>query len=216
MMVSRALIISCALASLLAIAAGCGTEREAADGDGEPAESPTNPQLSEELVEMARLDQELREDFGPDRMQDTAFMRRMLMSQQLHAARMGEILDEHGWPGPALVGEEGAEAAWLLIQHGDLALQQRALRLLRASESSGIPPSAIAMLTDRILVGQGELQRYGTQFSIVNGRLQLDPLQNPDSVDAWRAEAGLGPLAEYIEQVEAAYGPAAGDDSASG
>lgn len=216
MTVSRDLIISCALASLLAAAAGCGGEREAADVDGEQAEGPMNSQLREELVEMARLDQELREDFGPDRMQDTVFMRRMLTSQQLHAARMGEILDEHGWPGPGLVGESGAEAAWLLIQHGDLALQQRALNLLRASQNPGIPPSAIAMLTDRVLVGEGEPQRYGTQFSIVDGRPKLDSLENPDSVDAWRAEVGLNPLAEYIEQVEAAYGASEGADTASG
>jgi hypothetical protein len=215
-MSSRALIISCALTSLLAVTVGCSGERGAGRGAGEREQGPTGRRLGEELVEMARLDQELREDFGPDRTQDTAFMRRMLTSQQLHAARMGEILDEHGWPGPALVGEDGAEAAWLLIQHGDLPLQQRALRLLRASEDPGIPASAIAMLTDRVLVGQGEPQRYGTQFSIVDGRLQLDSLQNPDSVDVWRAEVGLGPLAEYIEQVEAAYGAAAGADTASG
>ena len=216
MISSRALIISCALTSLLTVIVGCGGERNARGGAGEGEQGPMDPQLRDELVEMARLDQELREDFGPDRMQDTAFMRRMLTSQQLHAARMGEVLDEHDWPGPALVGKDGAEAAWLLIQHGDLPLQQRALRLLSASEDPGVPPSAIAMLTDRVLVGQGEPQRYGTQFSIVDGRLQIDSLQNPDSVDAWRAEVGLGPLAEYIQQIEAAYGEAADADTTPG
>jgi hypothetical protein len=29
------------------------------------------------------------------------------------------VVDEHGWPGISLVGEDGASAAWLLAQHAD-------------------------------------------------------------------------------------------------
>jgi hypothetical protein len=30
-----------------------------------------------------------------------------------------ELLTMRGWPGRTLVGEEGAQAAWLLAQHAD-------------------------------------------------------------------------------------------------
>src|SRR4051794_10939213 len=33
--------------------------------------------------------------------------------------RLGEIVAEHGWPTTTLVGKDGANAAWLLVQHAD-------------------------------------------------------------------------------------------------
>jgi hypothetical protein len=34
-------------------------------------------------------------------------------------ARMKEIVDRYGWPGKSLVGGDGSNAAWLLVQHAD-------------------------------------------------------------------------------------------------
>ncbi|MGW2689537.1 hypothetical protein ACWC6I_41055 [Streptomyces sp. NPDC001414] len=46
---------------------------------------------------------------------------------------------EHGWPGVALVGEQGADEAWLLAQHADLdpAFQRQALGLLTVVVAAG-------------------------------------------------------------------------------
>ena len=38
--------------------------------------------------------------------------------------------------------------------------------------------------------------------------LALDPLEDEANVDTRRAEVGLPPLAEYVKQLEAVYGPA--------
>ena len=51
-------------------------------------------------------------------------------AEQRAATRVGEVdadntawlcgvVDHHGWPGASLVGEDGAQAAWLLVQHAD-------------------------------------------------------------------------------------------------
>ena len=34
-----------------------------------------------------------------------------------NTARLAEIVAEHGWPTRSLVGDDGANAAWLLAQH---------------------------------------------------------------------------------------------------
>ena len=62
---------------------------------------------------------------------------------------MEEILDEYGWPGWSLVGEDGALAAWVLIQHADLRLplQKRGLALLTAAVAAN-DAAAVAALVD--------------------------------------------------------------------
>ncbi|WP_411978389.1 DUF6624 domain-containing protein [Streptomyces scopuliridis] len=65
-----------------------------------------------------------------------------------------QVIAEHGWPGVALVGERGAEEAWLLAQHADLApaFQRQALELLKAAVTAGdASPRHLAYLTDRVL-----------------------------------------------------------------
>src|SRR5713101_5335762 len=49
-----------------------------------------------------------------------------------NTARMKEIVNQHGWPGNALVGTDGANAAWLLVQHADqdAGLQKQCLALM--------------------------------------------------------------------------------------
>jgi hypothetical protein len=52
---------------------------------------------------------------------------RMAEVQRRNAARLAAILDGHGWPALALVGEDGAAATWLVLQHaiGDPPLMRR-------------------------------------------------------------------------------------------
>ncbi|MFF2807011.1 DUF6624 domain-containing protein [Streptomyces sp. NPDC058000] len=49
------------------------------------------------------------------------------------------IIAERGWPGTALVGEQGADEAWLLVQHADLDpdFQHQALQQLKAAAEAG-------------------------------------------------------------------------------
>jgi hypothetical protein len=60
-------------------------------------------------------------------------------------------------------------------------------------------------LTDRVLVGEGKKQLYGTQLSTKDGKLTPQPIEDETNVDVRRKEAGLQPLAEYIKFVEGMY-----------
>ncbi len=123
-------------------------------------------------------------------------------------ARLAEILDEHGWPGFDLVGEAGSTAAWVIAQHADtyVELQERALELLRAAVADGqASPGDLAYLEDRVAVKHGEDQRYGTQIACDAGTgppVPQTPIADEENVDARRAEAGLPPLAEYMQEMQ--------------
>jgi hypothetical protein len=167
----------------------------------------TDEALRRELLEMARVDQEVREGvMEAVQKQDTAFLRRMVSVDSANAKRLGEILDAHGWPGASRVGRDGARAAWLLAQHGPDALQKRALALMQAAAPGEVDPADLALLTDRVRVDEGKLQLYGSQFSIEADRIVPKPIEDPDRVDERRAAAGLPPLAEYYRLVEQEYG----------
>jgi hypothetical protein len=165
-----------------------------------PTESPTAPrspgfdqELHDELLAMLERDQSGRTG-GPDAEGDAA-----------RTERLAEILDEHGWPTVDLVGEDGEDAAWAIAQHSDLdpAFQRRALELLRAAVAAGqASPGNLAYLEDRVAVGAGQPQTYGTQVGCgPAGPEPATPLADPAAVEQLRAAAGLDPLADYLAEM---------------
>jgi hypothetical protein len=151
-------------------------------------------ELHDELIAMLERDQSGRTG-GTDAEGDAA-----------RTARLGEILEEHGWPTFDLVGEDGEDAAWAIAQHSDQdpAFQRRALELLRAAVDAGqASPGNLAYLEDRVAVGAGEPQRYGTQVGCgPDGPVPATPLADEASIDDLRAEAGLPPYADYLAEME--------------
>ncbi|MFJ9898423.1 DUF6624 domain-containing protein [Streptomyces sp. NPDC091280] len=156
-----------------------------------------NEDLAAELHHRAGLDQAVRRRTIKTR--DGSAMCRIDAD---NTAWLEQVFDELGWPGIELVGEQGADDAWLLAQHADLApaVQRRALELLRAAVAAGdAPPRHLAYLTDRVLVAAREPQVYGTQYIDDGGgsNLRLQPVVDPDRLDERRSAMGLESAAEY-------------------
>ena len=119
---------------------------------------------------------------------------------------LGELLATRGWPGRTPVGEDGAQAAWLLAQHADHDpdLQRIFLGALRAAAAAGeASPAHAAYLEDRVRVHTGQLQLYGTQFTVTGGEFGPFPIEDPQRLDERRAEAGLEPFAAYQARMRA-------------
>ncbi len=94
-----------------------------------------------------------------------------------------------------------------LVQHGDLAAQQRLLTLVEPLALAGqFDGQRYALLYDRVAVAEGRPQRYGSQFRCEDGEQVYPPLENPESVDAMRAELGMEPLATHRETNAEFYG----------
>ncbi|WP_407940896.1 DUF6624 domain-containing protein [Nonomuraea antri] len=126
-----------------------------------------------------------------------------------NTAFLKRVIAQHGWPGRDLVGEQAAHAAWLLAQHADrdVAFQRSCLPLLEEAAKAGQATWAdYAYLVDRVRVADGQLQVYGTQYGMREGRLELQPVEDLDHLDERRARAGLGPHAEYDRMHRATYG----------
>jgi hypothetical protein len=193
----RAFPLLALLALLLAgCAPGSGDRTGRAESAGVPRASPSagfDEALHDELIGMLERDQSGRTG-GADPEGDAA-----------RTARLAEILDEHGWPTYDLVGEDGEDAAWAIAQHSDQdpAFQRRALELLRTAVAEGqASPGNLAYLTDRVAVGAGEPQTYGTQIGCgPSGPEPATPLADEAAVDGLRAEAGLPPLADYLAEL---------------
>jgi hypothetical protein len=62
--------------------------------------------------------------------------------------------------------------------------------------------SSLALLEDRVALGQGKRQIYGSQIStdMATKLYYVRPLEDPDNVDERRKSVGLQPLAEYVKQ----------------
>jgi hypothetical protein len=121
-----------------------------------------------------------------------------------HTNRMKTIVDQYGWPGKSIAGSDGANAAWLLVQHSDLDcdFQKRCLKLMEQAPEGEVERQHIAYLMDRVLVSEGKKQRYGTQFGPEG---MLRPIEDEGTVDVRRKDVGLPPLKEYIETTRRFY-----------
>ena len=126
-------------------------------------------------------------------------------------ARLEKIIKQNGWPGKSLVGGEASKAAFLILQHSDLAHQEKYLPLLKEGAKKGeARPADVAMLEDRVLVRKGKKQIYGTQVHSgpdTGGKMVLDPIEDEEHVDARRGSVGLMALKEYLKHFGMEYHP---------
>jgi hypothetical protein len=124
--------------------------------------------------------------------------------------RLEEIIQTYGWPTISMVGAEASETAFLIVQHADLNYQKKYIPLLKqAAARKEARPDHVAMMEDRILMGEGKKQIYGTGLRTddVTKELKLWPIENEEEVDARRAAVGLPPMAEYLKVIGLKYNP---------
>jgi hypothetical protein len=118
--------------------------------------------------------------------------------------RLWALLDDlEAWPGIQLVGDDGAHAAWLIVQLADTGLQERALEHLEVAVDCGDAPAAhYACLLDRVRMAAGRPQVYGSQIvEGDDGEMRPWPIEHPESVDERRSAAGLDPLAVHTATI---------------
>jgi hypothetical protein len=158
-----------------------------------------NDGLRRELLEMRAEDTRVRQELLEAGELGGSYVPRMEAVHTRNAARLRELIAAHGWPGEDIAGKDGAEAAWLIVQHaiGEPEFLREALGLLRACAiANRVPHWHAAYLEDRIAMYEGRPQRYGTQWTDdpVDGRCRPWRLAEPDRVNQLRTEVGLGLL----------------------
>lgn len=175
----------------------------------ERMESGENAELYRELMAMFEMDQKYRQQIvalskrgGWDSGKIKELEQTMNIQDSLNLIRLEAIIAEHGYPGKKLVGNAG-HVAFYVIQHADQATQKRYLPVLQtAAEAGELTKGDLAMLVDRIRVGDGKAQVYGTQYrrNEVTGEFEFFLIEDMENVNARRAEAGLKPIEEYAKR----------------
>jgi hypothetical protein len=112
------------------------------------------------------------------------------------------VVQDNGWPTISMVGKDGAQAAWQLLQHADddLDFQVSCLELMKALPEGEVMPSNIAYMEDRVRKGQGRPQLYGTQYTMSDAHITATPVEDIDNLDKRRLAMGLGPFNDEQEQ----------------
>jgi len=124
-------------------------------------------------------------------------------------ARIKEIININGWPGFSIVGKEGSEAAWLIVQHAvlDTEFMEQCLSLLKVAVNKDEAEGwCFAYLQDRVLTMSGKHQIYGTQHDIDECGIAYPlPIKEPEKVEELRKEVGIEPLSSATRRIQERY-----------
>lgn len=167
-----------------------------------------NDSLKNELIALADEDQSLlRSVKEAGELEDEGYHPGLKRLHERNTNRAKEIIARHGWPAISLVGEDGSDAMWLIVQHSVLdpefmlSCVPELESLVNQNEAKGWQ---LAFLQDRALMLQGKPQIYGTQHVLDDdGNLKPYQLADPESVDERRSAVGLEPLEERTRFLQA-------------
>jgi hypothetical protein len=149
--------------------------------------------IGNEIISMSLRDQEMRKSQQWDASID-----------HKNTARMKEI----GWPTQSKVGVQASNMAWLLVQHADheREFQKMCLNLMKAQPQGEVVAANIAYLEDRVRVGEGRPQLYGTQFyGDEHGNFGPSPIEDIDNINQRREAVGLAAFEDYSAQMNKIY-----------
>jgi len=115
-----------------------------------------------------------------------------------NSLRLQEIIKQQGWPTINLVGIKGRDAAFVILQQAEPAMQKRLLPTLKNEFVQGqLSGQKLAAFIDIMLIKSGKKQRYGTQLAIVNGQIVFNDIVDKKNIDQRRQEMNMLPMAQY-------------------
>ena len=120
----------------------------------------------------------------------------------INLIKVTAILDKFGWLGSDVVGGQGNSTLFLVIQHSDQKTQEKYLPMMREAVKNGkAAGSSLALLEDRVALGQGKKQIYGSQIhrDQKTGKYFVAPIEDEFNVNKRRASVGLEPLEDYVK-----------------
>ncbi len=124
---------------------------------------------------------------------------------------LDSIVCKFGWPGIDAVGQRASLAAFLIVQHAELAVQESYLPTLQnAAASKQVQPGQVATLEDRINVRNKRPQRYATQLCFLKGGgYAWQPIENEDesAINAAREAMAMGTIKSYAANFKIEYTP---------
>ncbi|HKP31074.1 MAG TPA: DUF6624 domain-containing protein [Chitinophagaceae bacterium] len=144
----------------------------------------------------------LEKKYGWESKEMQNLFQEMGKADSINVIRVSKILDSRGWLGSDIVGRQGNQTLFLVIQHAtQLDVQLKYLPMMKQAAKDGkLNRASLAMLEDRLELRQGRPQIYGSQIGRDDstGEYHVQAMIDPDNVDKRRAEVGLGKLQDYV------------------
>lgn len=136
---------------------------------------------------------------------------RIMVVDRQNTAHLRPWLKRCGWPSTKRHGAVVEGLVWALVQHADQdrPFQTMAITLLRQRVHQGEAPGAhLAYLEDRVAVGSGQQQLYGTQAEVKGQCLvELLPVDSLPSVNKRRKAIGMDSIESYMAELRKALLP---------
>lgn len=163
--------------------------------------------LGRVLVVRREIDQRLRQALmaATTEEQSREFGAKLRLVDEDNTAFLKAWIADHGWPQISEVGDKVAFNSWLLAQHADHdpAFQEDVLqRMAVLVEKGEAKAKEYAYLWDRVAIAQNRPQRYATQGACQGSHWEPADLEEPEQIEARRAEMGLGSLDVYRDQFD--------------
>jgi hypothetical protein len=187
----------------------CITAMSSAIGQSIPKEN-LHKNLTGQLESIYSEDQKYREiissveaKYGMESKEMKDLWKTINKKDSANLIEIKRILDTHGWLGEDVVGERGNSTLFLVIQHSDQKTQEKYLPMMRDAVKNGkARGSQLALLEDRVALGQGKKQIYGSQIhrTLSSGAYFIAPIEDESNVNKRRASVGLEPLEEYAKR----------------
>lgn len=164
-----------------------------------------NKLLREKLLEMRLRDERVREELAATGELFDGYAAKMEAVHLENARQLERLIEKNGgWLGKSLVGRDGADAAWLIVQHA-ISLPEFSRKCLplieKAAAENEAEPSHAAYLHDRICFFENRPQRYGTHTDWnTEGEMEVWTLEDKAQVNNFRAEVNLKPLESFTQE----------------
>ncbi len=144
----------------------------------------------------------LMKQYGVDSPEAEAAQKEYRRNHAVNIKKIRQLLDTHGWPDPADVGERSSRIISNVLQHATQEIRIQYLPMMKQAVEDGIlHPRWLVRAEDRLLSEQGELQLYGGQMKYYPETKSFNvwPVFDPENIDKRRAAIGLGPIAEHLK-----------------
>jgi hypothetical protein len=174
------------------------------------AQTPEYSSLANKLDSIYEEDQQYRqkirpvmEEYGRDSEELQDLFKTIVRVDSSNVDFVQKVLDTHGWLGAEAIGEKANQTLFLVIQHADPQTQLEYMPLMEEAVKKGnAMPQNFALLKDRVLLGQGKKQLYGSQVGVdqASGTYYVKPLQEPEKINKRRKQMGLGPVEDYVSR----------------
>ena len=144
----------------------------------------------------------IQEKYGNDSFEIKKMHKEIRTKDSLNLIKVRGIIDKRGWLSKDVIGKRGNTTLFMVIQHADLAVQEKYLPLMQKAVQQGdLKSSHLALLEDRIAMRKGKRQIYGSQVlrDKDKGTRYFYPIIDPDNVDKRRMEVGLDSIQDYAK-----------------